>query len=147
MIRRYPHHTLYRTRTPTAPTTPTPGPACAVTPPTARGRGRQPAPRTYVLTGGAKSARGRGRACRALVRLPLRYVFRPAPDGARTSFYAAAVPDLPGRERQTGGLSLQSAVGGHDDLQAAVVLLRVPVEHPVHDVGHRHARAGVARDQ
>ncbi len=37
------------------------------------------------------------------------------------------------------GLSLQSAVGGHDDLHAAVVFLPVPVDHLVHDVGHRYA--------
>lgn len=50
--------------------------------------------RSNVLTGGANSARGR--AYGALMRLLLRYAFRPTPDGARTSLYAATVPDLPG---------------------------------------------------
>ncbi|MFI5689573.1 Tn3 family transposase [Streptomyces sp. NPDC051636] len=36
-------------------------------------------------------------------------------------------------------LSVQSAVGGHDDLHAAVVLLLVPVDHLVHNIGHRQA--------
>ncbi|MFE5722177.1 oxidoreductase [Streptomyces erythrochromogenes] len=50
--------------------------------------------RTNVLTGGANSARSRTHA--ALVRLLLRTTFRPTPEGARTSLYAATVPDLPG---------------------------------------------------
>ncbi|MFE6780197.1 oxidoreductase [Streptomyces sp. NPDC057702] len=50
--------------------------------------------RTNVLTGGAHSTRGR--AYQTLVRLLLRTAFRPTPEGARTSLYAATVPDLPG---------------------------------------------------
>ncbi|MFC9815852.1 oxidoreductase [Streptomyces virginiae] len=50
--------------------------------------------RSNVLTGGANSARGR--AYGALMRLLLRSAFRPTPEGAKTSLYAATVPDLPG---------------------------------------------------
>ncbi|MGW0810937.1 oxidoreductase [Nonomuraea sp. NPDC002799] len=50
--------------------------------------------RTNVLTGGANSARGRLYA--TATRLLVRAVFRPTPEGARTSLYAATVPDLPG---------------------------------------------------
>ncbi|MFE7098266.1 oxidoreductase [Streptomyces erythrochromogenes] len=50
--------------------------------------------RTNVLTGGANSARGRTHA--ALMHLLLRTAFRPTPEGAKTSLYAATVPDLPG---------------------------------------------------
>ncbi|MFJ9945241.1 oxidoreductase [Streptomyces erythrochromogenes] len=50
--------------------------------------------RTNVLTGGANSTRGRTHA--ALMRLLLRTAFRPTPEGAKTSLYAATVPDLPG---------------------------------------------------
>ncbi|MEV4570312.1 oxidoreductase [Nonomuraea sp. NPDC049419] len=50
--------------------------------------------RTNVLTGGANSARNR--LYLAAIRLAERAAFRPAPDGAKTSLYAATVPDLPG---------------------------------------------------
>ncbi|WP_336216304.1 oxidoreductase [Nonomuraea sp. LPB2021202275-12-8] len=50
--------------------------------------------RTNVLTGGANSERGRLYA--TLARLLVRAAFRPTPEGARTSLYAATVPDLPG---------------------------------------------------
>ncbi|MFJ9596809.1 oxidoreductase [Streptomyces virginiae] len=50
--------------------------------------------RSNVLTGGANSTRGR--AYGALMRLLLRSAFRPTPEGAKTSLYAATVPDLPG---------------------------------------------------
>ncbi|MFI6740871.1 oxidoreductase [Nonomuraea sp. NPDC050451] len=50
--------------------------------------------RTNVLTGGANS--GRGRLYATLTRLLVRVAFRPAPEGAKTSLYAATVPDLPG---------------------------------------------------
>ncbi|MEV7570534.1 oxidoreductase [Streptomyces tanashiensis] len=50
--------------------------------------------RSNVLTGGANSTRGR--AYGILTRLLLRIAFRPTPDGAKTSLYAATVPDLPG---------------------------------------------------
>ncbi|KOV13537.1 short-chain dehydrogenase [Streptomyces sp. XY413] len=50
--------------------------------------------RSNVLTGGANSTRGR--AYGALMRLLLRSTFRPTPEGAKTSLYAATVPDLPG---------------------------------------------------
>ncbi|UBU08672.1 oxidoreductase [Nonomuraea gerenzanensis] len=50
--------------------------------------------RTGVLTGGANSSRGRLYA--TLVRLLIRVAFRPVSEGARTSLYAATVPDLPG---------------------------------------------------
>ncbi|MFI7641556.1 oxidoreductase [Nonomuraea sp. NPDC049400] len=50
--------------------------------------------RTNVLTGGANS--GRGRLYRTLTRLLVRVAFRPTPEGAKTSLYAATVPDLPG---------------------------------------------------
>ncbi|MDP9869771.1 MULTISPECIES: oxidoreductase [Streptosporangium] len=50
--------------------------------------------RTNVLTGGANT--GRGRLYRTLVPLLVRSLFRPTPEGARTSLYAATVPDLPG---------------------------------------------------
>ncbi|MEU6797442.1 oxidoreductase [Nonomuraea wenchangensis] len=50
--------------------------------------------RTNVLTGGANSSRGALYA--ALTRLLVRAAFRPAPEGAKTSLYAATVPDLPG---------------------------------------------------
>ncbi|MER5320426.1 oxidoreductase [Streptosporangium roseum] len=50
--------------------------------------------RTNVLTGGANS--GRGRLYATAVRLLVRTAFRPAPEGAKTSLYAATVPDLPG---------------------------------------------------
>ncbi|MEW9553661.1 oxidoreductase [Nonomuraea sp. NPDC050783] len=50
--------------------------------------------RTNVLTGGANS--GRGRLYAALTRLLLRLAFRPVQEGAKTSLYAATVPDLPG---------------------------------------------------
>ncbi|MFE9466755.1 oxidoreductase [Streptomyces virginiae] len=50
--------------------------------------------RSNVLTGGANSARGR--AYGALMRLLVRSAFRPTPEGAKTSLYAATVPDLPG---------------------------------------------------
>ena len=50
--------------------------------------------RSNVLTGGANSSRGRVHGF--LTRLLLRVAFRPTPFGARTSLYAATVPDLPG---------------------------------------------------
>ncbi|MFE3453853.1 oxidoreductase [Nonomuraea sp. NPDC059194] len=50
--------------------------------------------RTNVLTGGANS--GRGRLYATLTRLLVRVAFRPTPEGAKTSLYAATVPDLPG---------------------------------------------------
>ncbi|MFF8937892.1 oxidoreductase [Streptomyces paradoxus] len=50
--------------------------------------------RSNVLTGGANSARGR--AYRSLTRLLVRSAFRPTPEGAKTSLYAATVTDLPG---------------------------------------------------
>ncbi|GGQ26042.1 oxidoreductase [Streptosporangium pseudovulgare] len=50
--------------------------------------------RTNVLTGGANS--GRGRLYATLTRLMVRVAFRPTPEGAKTSLYAATVPDLPG---------------------------------------------------
>ncbi|MER6612243.1 oxidoreductase [Streptomyces xantholiticus] len=50
--------------------------------------------RTNVLTGGANG--NRGRLYGALTRLLLRVAFRPTPEGAKTSLYAATVPDLPG---------------------------------------------------
>jgi NAD(P)-dependent dehydrogenase (short-subunit alcohol dehydrogenase family) len=50
--------------------------------------------RTNVLTGGANS--DRGRLYQALVRLLVRFAFRPTLEGAKTSLYAATVPDLAG---------------------------------------------------
>ncbi|MEU3727063.1 oxidoreductase [Streptomyces sp. NPDC031705] len=50
--------------------------------------------RSNVLTGGANTARGR--TYRAFTRLLLRSAFRPTPEGAKTSLYAATVPGLPG---------------------------------------------------
>lgn len=50
--------------------------------------------RTNVLTGGANARRGRVYA--ASTRLLLRTLFRPTPQGAETSLYAATVADLPG---------------------------------------------------
>jgi NAD(P)-dependent dehydrogenase (short-subunit alcohol dehydrogenase family) len=50
--------------------------------------------RTNVLTGGANGNRGRLYA--TLTRLLIRVAFRPTPEGAKTSLYAATVPDLPG---------------------------------------------------
>ncbi|WP_434587341.1 oxidoreductase [Streptomyces sp. A5-4] len=50
--------------------------------------------RTNVLTGGAHSERGRLYA--TLTRLLTRLAFRPTPEGAKTSLYAAASPHLPG---------------------------------------------------
>ncbi|MFD8985842.1 oxidoreductase [Streptomyces sp. NPDC059564] len=50
--------------------------------------------RTNVLTGGANG--NRGRLYGALIRLLVRVAFRPTPEGAKTSLYAATVPDLPG---------------------------------------------------
>ncbi|MFG2332703.1 oxidoreductase [Streptomyces sp. NPDC048604] len=50
--------------------------------------------RSNVLTGGANSARGR--AYGILTRLLLRLAFRPTPEGAKTSLYAATVPELSG---------------------------------------------------
>ncbi|MGW6979248.1 oxidoreductase [Streptomyces sp. NPDC054932] len=50
--------------------------------------------RSNVLTGGANGNRGRLHG--ALTRLLLRVAFRPTPEGAKTSLYAATVPDLPG---------------------------------------------------
>ncbi|TMR95201.1 oxidoreductase [Nonomuraea basaltis] len=50
--------------------------------------------RTNVLTGGANS--GRGRLYVTATRLLVRVAFRPAPEGAKTSLYAATVPDLLG---------------------------------------------------
>ncbi|GAA3509626.1 NAD(P)-dependent dehydrogenase (short-subunit alcohol dehydrogenase family) [Streptosporangium album] len=50
--------------------------------------------RTNVLTGGANA--GRGTLYRSLVPLLVRSAFRPAAEGAKTSLYAATVPDLRG---------------------------------------------------
>ncbi|WP_406071016.1 oxidoreductase [Micromonospora sp. NBC_01638] len=50
--------------------------------------------RTNVLTGGANS--GRGRLYATVTRLLVRIAFRPTPEGAKTSLYAATAPDLPG---------------------------------------------------
>ncbi|NBE84812.1 SDR family NAD(P)-dependent oxidoreductase [Micromonospora sp. NEAU-HG-1] len=50
--------------------------------------------RTNVLTGGANSDRGRLYA--TVARLLVRVAFRPTPEGAKTSLYAATVSDLPG---------------------------------------------------
>ncbi|MDP4506172.1 oxidoreductase [Nonomuraea turcica] len=50
--------------------------------------------RTNVLTGGANS--GRGRLYATLTRLLVRVAFRPTPEGAKTSLYAATMQDLPG---------------------------------------------------
>ncbi|MER6523079.1 oxidoreductase [Streptomyces sp. NPDC060334] len=50
--------------------------------------------RTNVLTGGANG--NRSRLYGALTRLLLRVAFRPTPEGAKTSLFAATVPDLPG---------------------------------------------------
>ncbi|MFI6791278.1 oxidoreductase [Nonomuraea sp. NPDC050383] len=50
--------------------------------------------RTNVLTGGANS--GRGRLYATATRLLVHAAFRPTPEGAKTSLYAATVPDLPG---------------------------------------------------
>ncbi|MBH5337615.1 SDR family NAD(P)-dependent oxidoreductase [Streptomyces pactum] len=50
--------------------------------------------RSNVLTGGAHGTRGR--AYQVLTRLLLRIAFRPTPEGAKTSLYAATVPHLPG---------------------------------------------------
>ncbi|MFD7610766.1 oxidoreductase [Streptomyces sp. NPDC059828] len=50
--------------------------------------------RSNVLTGGANSTRGRAHG--TLMRLLLRSAFRPTPEGAKTSLYAATVPDLAG---------------------------------------------------
>lgn len=50
--------------------------------------------RTNVLTGGANGSRGRLYA--TLTRLLVRAAFRPTLEGAKTSLYAATVPDLPG---------------------------------------------------
>ncbi|GAA3142415.1 oxidoreductase [Nonomuraea roseoviolacea] len=50
--------------------------------------------RTNVLTGGANSARGR--LYTTLTGLLVRAAFRPTPEGAKTSLFAATVPDLPG---------------------------------------------------
>ncbi|SEG63907.1 Short-chain dehydrogenase [Nonomuraea solani] len=50
--------------------------------------------RTNVLTGGANQARGG--LYRSFIRFLLRVAFRPAPEGAKTSLYAATVEDLPG---------------------------------------------------
>jgi NAD(P)-dependent dehydrogenase (short-subunit alcohol dehydrogenase family) len=50
--------------------------------------------RTNVLTGGANAARGR--LYQAFVGLLVRTLFRPVDDGAKTSLYAATLPDLPG---------------------------------------------------
>ncbi|WP_106403310.1 oxidoreductase [Actinocorallia populi] len=50
--------------------------------------------RTNVLTGGANGSRGALYA--KAVDLLVRAAFRPAPEGAKTSLYAATVPDLPG---------------------------------------------------
>ncbi|MEV7727904.1 hypothetical protein AB0P15_24615 [Streptomyces sp. NPDC087917] len=47
-----------------------------------------------MLTGGANSTRGR--AYGILTRLLLRTAFRPTPEGAKTSLYAATLPHLPG---------------------------------------------------
>ncbi|GAA4719714.1 oxidoreductase [Phytohabitans rumicis] len=50
--------------------------------------------RTNVLTGGANSTRGT--LYNTLTRLLVRYAFRPTAEGAKTSLYAATVPDVPG---------------------------------------------------
>ncbi|NUW37841.1 SDR family NAD(P)-dependent oxidoreductase [Nonomuraea sp. SMC257] len=50
--------------------------------------------RTNVLTGGANGARGRLYA--SLTGLLVRAAFRPTPEGAKTSLYAATAPGLPG---------------------------------------------------
>ncbi|MCK9926625.1 oxidoreductase [Frankia sp. Mgl5] len=50
--------------------------------------------RTNVLTGGANS--DRGRTYLATIRALQRLAFRPTPEGAKTSLFAATVPDLPG---------------------------------------------------
>jgi len=50
--------------------------------------------RTNVLTGGANS--GRGRLYATVTRLLVRVAFRPTPEGAKTSLYAATASDLPG---------------------------------------------------
>ena len=50
--------------------------------------------RTNVMTGGANAARGR--LYLAAIRLAERIAFRPPEEGAKTSLYAATVPDLPG---------------------------------------------------
>ncbi|MFE7121587.1 oxidoreductase [Streptomyces sp. NPDC057654] len=50
--------------------------------------------RTNVLTGGANS--DRGRIYQTLIRLLIRVAFRPTPEGAKTSLYAATVADLTG---------------------------------------------------
>lgn len=76
----------------------------------------------------------------------------PATDGgralaSRVGRPAAHGPDLPVRVLLCSYLSVQSTVGGHDDLHATVVLLPVPVDHLVHDIGHGHMCIGVARDQ
>lgn len=50
--------------------------------------------RTSILTGGPNAARGH--LYQALVQLIIRAAFRPAPEGAKTSLYAATLPGLPG---------------------------------------------------
>ncbi|GAA2372629.1 oxidoreductase [Dactylosporangium salmoneum] len=50
--------------------------------------------RTNVLTSGANS--GRGRLYTTATRLLMRVAFRPTPEGAKTSLYAASASDLPG---------------------------------------------------
>lgn len=50
--------------------------------------------RSNILTGGPHAAKGR--LYRTLTPLVLRVAFRPTPEGAQTSLYAATVPDLPG---------------------------------------------------
>ncbi|MFC4111263.1 oxidoreductase [Nonomuraea zeae] len=50
--------------------------------------------RTNVLTGGANA--GRGRLYRAVLPLLVRALFRPTPEGSKTSLYAATLPGLPG---------------------------------------------------
>ncbi|MEU7854981.1 oxidoreductase [Nonomuraea sp. NPDC049141] len=50
--------------------------------------------RTNVLTGGANA--DRGRLYRTFASRLVRHVFRPTPEGAKTSLYAATLPDLPG---------------------------------------------------
>ncbi|MBG0564090.1 oxidoreductase [Actinoplanes aureus] len=50
--------------------------------------------RTNVLTGGVH--RSRGRLYAAALGLIMRVAFRPGPEGAKTSLYAATTPDLPG---------------------------------------------------
>lgn len=50
--------------------------------------------RTNVLTGGANVDRGRLYA--TSTRLLVRWLFRPTPEGAKTSLYAATAADLPG---------------------------------------------------